>query len=66
MPLFYSVFYVLLDIAPLSWAPLFLMPVLIIGIVVAAVAILVHSIRGKKKDFSAKQEEYKDSDSKKQ
>ena len=60
MPQLHSVFSIFLDVAPLGWAPLFLLPVLIIGIVMFAAAILVHTIRRKKKD---KQEGYNDKDS---
>ncbi len=62
MPEFYAVFCLLLDIAPLSWTPLFLLPVLIIGIVVAAVAVLVQVIKDRQERISAQFEERRDKD----
>ena len=43
-------FSLLLDIAPGSWAMLFISPVLVIALVILAVAVLVQSIRERKRE----------------
>ena len=45
----------LLDIAPLSWAGLFLFPVLIVAVVVLAVVVLVQTIRERKRERAQQQ-----------
>ena len=57
---FASMFCLLLDIAPMSWAPLFLVPALIIAVVVVAIAVLASTIRRRQEEISDKKEALND------
>ena len=45
--------FLILDIAPLSWAGLFLRPVLIAAVIVLAVAVLIMTIKERKREKNA-------------
>lgn len=53
MNVFLKSFFLLLDIAPLSWVGLFLRPVLIVALIVLAVAVLIMTIRERKREKTA-------------
>ena len=50
-------FSLILDIAPGSWAMFFLRPVLVIALVILAVAVLIQSIRERKREKDAARRE---------
>ncbi len=53
MNVFFRSFFLLLDIAPLSWVGLFLRPVLIVALIVLAAAVLIMTIRERKREKTA-------------
>ena len=59
MPLFLKSAFLLLDIAPMSWTGLFLVPVLIIALIVVAAAVLIQTLKKNRRGRNAAQTEQK-------